>query len=286
MTGEAYLLGLEDAVRRSIFEDATNTFNSPSLIGPPTVEFAPYSRTPGGRRRTDARAGTIDQDAEFMAFLEGLANPITSKDENSEGPIDGTTAKSEKVTSTPLVQFLKDKKASKNKESAAKAAKKQELQLTKGKSTKDNVGSVQEGKKKGKDLKPDRAVERAAKEAVKILNREAATKLGPAATSGSDVPAKHKLDLSNVPASRRSMVVAKHIKMLQRDLGLTHAQAHRQLGRDTADARKAEQAAAAAKAGAESKAESSDTAQSLTVPTAPKAGTVQAAARGPRGQRP
>jgi regulator of nonsense transcripts 3 len=287
MTSEAYLLGLEEAVRRSTFEDASNTFNSPSLIGLPTVEFAPYSRTPGGRRRTDARAGTIDQDPEFMAFLEGLANPTTSKEANDESLIDATTSKSEKVTTTPLVQFLKDKKASKNKESAAKAAKKQELQLAKGKSIKETTSSVQDGKKKGKDLKPDRAVEKAAKEAVKILNREAATKSGSTAASGSgEVPASRKLDLSNVPAGRRSMVVAKHIKMLQRDLGLTHAQAHRQLGRDTADARKAEQAAAAAKAGAESKAESSDAAQAPIVPTAPKASTIQANARRPRGKAP
>lgn len=287
MTSEAYLLSLEEAVRRLTFEDALNTFTSPSLVGPPIVEFAPYGRTPGGRRRIDARAGTIDQDPEFMAFLEALANPTTSKEANAETLIDGTAAKTEKVTTTPLVQFLKDKKANKSKESAAKAAKKQELQLAKGKSNKDTASSAQDVKRKGKDSKPEKSVEKAAKEAVRILNREAATKSGSAAASSSgEASASRKLDLSNVPAGRRSMVVAKHIKMLQRDLGLTHAQAHRQLGRDTADARKAEQAAAAAKVVAETKAESDDSAQTPTVPTAPKVSSVQANARRARGKGP
>src|ERR1700709_2349147 len=109
MTSEAHLLGLSDAVRRANFEDALNTFTSPSLIGPPTAEFAPYVRIPGGRRRVDARSGTIDQDPEFMAFLEGLANPTTSKEVNTESLIDGVSTKAEKVTTTPLVQYLKDK---------------------------------------------------------------------------------------------------------------------------------------------------------------------------------
>lgn len=284
MTSEAHLLGVEEVVRQTTFEDASNTFTSPSLIGPPTVEFAPYGRTPGGRRRTDARAGTIDQDPEFMAFLEGLANPTTFREASADSVIDGLTTKAEKVTTTPLVQFLKDKKASKNKESAAKAAKKQELQLAKGKSIKEAASSTSDSKKKGREVKPDRAVEKAAQEAVKILNREAAAKSG--STAASEVSASRKLDLSNVPAGRRSMVVAKHIKMLQRDLGLTHAQAHRQLGRDTADARKAEQAAAAAKLGAELKADSSDSVQTTVVPTAPKATATQANTRRARGKGP
>src|SRR4051794_21646852 len=158
MTSEPHLISLSDVVRRTVFEDAQNTTTNPSLIGPPTVEFAPYGRTPGGRRRVDARSGTIDQDPEFMAFLEGLANPTSGKDINADSVADGIPAKFEKVTTTPLVQFLKDKKASKNKESAAKAAKKQELQLAKGKSMKESASSSADSKKKGKDAKPDKVV--------------------------------------------------------------------------------------------------------------------------------
>ena len=241
------------------------------------MEFAPYGRTPGGRHRVDARAGTIDQDPEFMAFLEGLANPMTSKEINADAVLDGTSTTKEKVTTTPLVQYLKDKKANKSKEMAAKAAKKQEAQLAKVKAGKES--SLEDAKKKGKDGKSDKFVEKAAREAVKILNREAATKAGSVTStsaseaSGSGSAGTPKLDVSKVHGRQRPAVIAAHIKMLQRDLGLSPAQAHRQVRRDTADALKAERAAAAEKATGEPKDIASST---PTAPTAPKAGNSQA----------
>jgi regulator of nonsense transcripts 3 len=266
LTSETHLMTLSDTVRQSVFEDAQNTFTDAALIGPPTVEFATYGRIPGGRRRTDARAGTIDQDPEFMSFLEALANPITGRELTAEALAEIASVKSEKVTTTPLVQFLKDKKATKNKDAAAKAAKKQESQSAKSK--------PEDVKKKGKENK---LVEKAAKEAVKILNREAASKAAAgssttAQASGDLSAGPPKLDVSKVSGRQRSAVVAAHIRMLQRDLGLSPAQAHRQVRRDTADAQKAEKAAAAEKAAPESGEGSlSQVSPSPTVPTAPKA---------------
>lgn len=229
---------MADHVRRSTFEDALNTFNNTSLVGPPSVEFAPYGKVPSGKRRTDTRAGTIDQDPEFMAFLEGLANPDTIKEGNVE-PTEDPKAR-EVITITPLVQFLKDKKANKSKETALKAAKKQE---NKGKGKDTTAG--EDTKRKGKDKveKVDKLVEKAAIEAVKILNREVASKSGIASpekstkTSSNDdsVP---KLDVNKIPASQRSAAIAAHVRMLKRDLGLGTAQAHRQLKRDIAEAQK------------------------------------------------
>ncbi|RDL40967.1 putative Regulator of nonsense transcripts 3A [Venustampulla echinocandica] len=288
LTKESHLLSLSDTVRQSIFEDAQNTFTNPCLIGPPTVEFAPYGRTPGGRRRVDARAGTIDQDPEFMAFLEGLANPTTSKELNADSLAEGSSTKQEKVTMTPLVQYLKDKKANKNKEAAVKAAKKQESQHAKGKAAKDTHDDT---KKKGKDAKADKLVGKATKEAVKILNRTTSAKTASessqkAAGSGSDASTAPKLDLGKVPGRQRSAVLAAHIRMLQRDLGLSPAQAHRQVRRDTADAQKAERAATAVKASAELTDASSQPAQSPTVPTAPKASSSQSQSRRSRAKGP
>lgn len=94
------------------------------MSGPPTVEFAPYGRIPNGRGRKDLRQGTIDQDQEFINFLESLTNPIVKPapvDQNND-----TSGKNgDKVTVTPLVQFLKDKKANKGKDTtpALKGAK-------------------------------------------------------------------------------------------------------------------------------------------------------------------
>ncbi len=261
-------MNLSDKVRQSTFEDAQNTFGNPCLISPPLVEFALYGRTPGTRVRQDARAGTIDQDPEFMAFLEGLANPTTTKEMPGYLASDGTLPKLEKATTTPLVQFLKEKKANKSKEAAAKAAKKQEL--AKAKSSKEILHSADDGKKKGRDVKGDKVLERASREAVRILNREAAkTAGGSSATSGSD-SATSKHDASKTPGRQRGAVAAAHIRMLQRDLGLTPAQAHRQVRRDTADAQKAERAAAAAEKSATDSKQSTP-AQPQTPPTAPKA---------------
>ncbi|OWP02097.1 hypothetical protein B2J93_1569 [Marssonina coronariae] len=273
LTNEAHLLSLSDLVRQSVFEDAQNTFNSTCLIGPPTVEFAPYSRIPSGRRRIDNRAGVIDQDPEFMAFLEELANPTSAKETNGDSHYDLGTAKQEKVTMTPLVQALKDKKAIKNKDLAARSAKRQEANIAKGKSIKDSL--VDDSKKKGKDAKMDRLVDKAAKEAVKILNREAASKSSAASPSSpgstASTSATPKLDVGKIPGRQRQAVVAAHIRMLQRDLGLSPAQAHRQVRRDTADAQKAEKAAAADEAVESKENNSPRPQQTQSVPTAPKA---------------
>ncbi|CZR52146.1 related to nucleolar phosphoprotein [Phialocephala subalpina] len=259
LTTEAHLLALEVAVRQAVFEDAQNTFTNSCLIGPPVVEFAPYGRIPGGRRRVDARAGTIDQDPEFMAFLEGLANPTTAKEVSADTLSESTPGKQEKATTTPLVQFLKDKKASKSKEAAVKLARKQEAQSAKNRPAKESSLSSVEDKKRGKDGKVDKTLEKAAKEAVRILNREAASKSGPVPpTTSSEAAASQassppKLDITSVPGRQRNAVIAAHIRMLQRDLGFTPAQAHRQIQRDTSDAQRAKRAAAAEKAAVETK---------------------------------
>lgn len=222
-----------------------------------------------------------------MAFLEELANPTSGKD--GETIAENGFTKPEKVTMTPLVQAIKDKKASKNKEAAAKAAKKHETIVPKGKPGKETLAS-DDLKKKGKDGKT--IVDKAAKEAVKILNREAASKLGSgvAATTGNssaaDAAAARKLDLGKVPGRQRQAVVAAHIRMLQRDLGLSPAQAHRQVRRDTADAQKAEKAAVAEKAGSDSK-ETTSTSRpqsAQSAPVAPKAILNQANNRQARGK--
>jgi len=289
LTNETHLLPFSDVVRQSNFEDSMNTFTNSCLVGPPVVEFAPYNRIPAGRPRVDARAGTIDQDAEFMAFLEGLANPVTTKDVSADSIGEGSVGKPEKVTTTPLVQFLKEKKASKTKEAALKAAKKQEAK------SKSSVSGPDDVKKKTKDAKPERALERAAKEAVKILNREASkpsastnqTSTGSSATAAESSSNTPKLDISKVPPRQRSAATAAHIRMLQRDLGFSPAQAHRQVKRDAADAQKAERAAAVEKAAPATKdSPSTQTTQASSSQNAPKSNSNQSGNRKSRGKGP
>lgn len=194
------------------------------LLGPPTLEFAPYAKIPGGRVRKDARQGTIDQDPDFIAFLESLTQPITKP--TVENATDGEEKK-ESITTTPLVQYIREKKANKAKDAAAAKAAKQ----AKDKESKSEKGQAkkllqrpdkdaQSGDKGGDKKKADKA----SKEAVKAANKQAATVKQAAKTT----PAQK--DTPTGPAAERKRErgnVAAAAKILQRDLGLAPAAARR-----------------------------------------------------------
>ena len=118
------LLSLSEIVQKSAWEDAKRTMNDAALVGPPYVEIAQFQKIPTAKRRTDPRQGTIDQDPEFQAFLQSLTQPTPTKEQEGEQTAEDTGAEDTKVTTTPLVQYLKEKKANKAKEAAsAKSAK-------------------------------------------------------------------------------------------------------------------------------------------------------------------
>ncbi len=64
-----------EALIAAVREQPKDGWGVGTLIAPPAVEFAIYKKLPGAKKRSDARQGTIDQDPDFMAFLESLANP-------------------------------------------------------------------------------------------------------------------------------------------------------------------------------------------------------------------
>lgn len=139
---QAHIEPLSVHIRATPFQDAKNTTRDSCLVGPPTLEFAPYPKIPSTRIRHDGRQGTIDQDLEFIDFLQSLTEPITKPAADDSGE-----NKNEKVTVTPLVQFIKDKKASKAKEkeaaaAAAKSTKKADIKdVNDGKDVKDTKHS-------------------------------------------------------------------------------------------------------------------------------------------------
>jgi len=123
VTEQSHLGILSDAVRELTFTDAGNTLIDSVTLGPPTVEFAPYGRVPLSKHRNDARQGLIDQDPEFIEFLESLTNP-PPKGLTADGlSIEVSAHKDEAVTVTPLIQHLRDKKAAKEKALPGKTAK-------------------------------------------------------------------------------------------------------------------------------------------------------------------
>ncbi|KAK1254334.1 hypothetical protein MKX08_008329 [Trichoderma sp. CBMAI-0020] len=233
-----YIMPLSDIVRNAAWEDARSTFNSPSLIGPPALEISIYKKVPGNKKRVDARQGTIDQDPEFMAFLEGLANPVQPKDITDNEEVED--AAETKVTTTPLIEYLKEKKANKQKEAAAaKSAKhSREGAATKGKSTSKEEDGL---KKKGKESKSSKSEKAAPKEPVKILTKKAAAAEQPAEAAK---PAASQAAAAEAPTPKsRRAGVSIAARMLQRDLGLSPGSAYRRARQDAAKAESGSKAA-------------------------------------------
>ncbi|OJJ37771.1 hypothetical protein ASPWEDRAFT_108810 [Aspergillus wentii DTO 134E9] len=249
-----HIAPLSDKVRQTSFIDARTTSNDPVLLGPPSLEFAPYAKIPGSRVRKDARQGTIDQDPDFFAFLESLTQPIT-KPAAPEPTADGEEKKEKKdtVTTTPLVQYIKEKKANKAKEAAStkskhgkfdKDGKPEKVQAKKLLQRPDKEAAQSTATEKSeKKSKTDKAT----KEAVKAANKQAAN-VASKQTSKSATQNTAKDSTPSAPASERKRErgnVAAATKILQRDLGLAPSGSRRKGGKANAteDTSKSDQTA-------------------------------------------
>ncbi|KXJ96381.1 Smg-4/UPF3 family-domain-containing protein [Microdochium bolleyi] len=234
---------LSDIVRSKTWVDSKNTWNDACLVGPAYVEVAQIQKVAASKRRTDPRQGTIDQDPDFVAFLESLdkAQNASKEPKEPEEPVTEDTPKEAKVTITPLVQFLKEKKANKAKEAAnAKNAKHGRQEPGGGRSKAQDEAA----KKKGKDNRNDKSdgkEKEKAKEPVKLLTKKAAQQEAAEAAktvAASKATAESKTTASReepTPKSRRAGIAAA-AKILQRDLGLSPGSAHRRARQDAAKA--------------------------------------------------
>ena len=235
LTKQDHIAVLSERVRSTTFNDAKVSSKDSALLGPPSVEFAPYGRVPNSRPRKDARQGTIDQDPEFMDFLQSLTNPPAKAAHTDQENAPIGKAK-DKVTTTPLIQFLKDKKANKGKESTAapKGAKhsrqdskdSKPVAVADSKSASANVTASSPKKRSAQAVK----VEQAARDAVKVLSKQAAnTKQGNVPSSPSKpVPAPTNPAVTPNSTANAALADKKRergnasaaAKILQRDLGL------------------------------------------------------------------
>ncbi|KAI4200495.1 MAG: hypothetical protein LQ350_003865 [Teloschistes chrysophthalmus] len=191
VTKQDHISALADKVRTTTFNDAKASFRDSVLLGPPSVEFAPYSKAPHSKMRRDARQGTIDQDPEFIEFLESLTNPV-AKSTTVDQQAGFTTKSKEKVTTTPLIQFLKEKKENKGKEAAIAAAKakgakhprqtsKDTPQSPESNTDKTSPAKAVNSNAQSSDKRSAQAimVEKAARDAARVLNKQAATPTKP-----------------------------------------------------------------------------------------------------------
>lgn len=220
---------LGELVRSATWEDGSNTYHDPALLFPPFVEKCAFQRIPPPKDRVDSRQGTIDTDPDFMAFLEELANPQGPPSTGPEENGDATAA----PAVTPLIEYLKAKKAAnKDKESASSKGARSKQDGKSGKSK----GAEESKKAKEKGDKP--------KEEVKILKKSPAdaskdstkspgpsAKAAPAAAAA----ASQATSPGEPPKSRRAGIAAA-ARLLQRDLGLSPGTAHRRARLDAAKA--------------------------------------------------
>src|SRR5271168_1576415 len=219
---QSHLDLLSTKVKQTTFEDAKNTTKDPCLLGPPSLEFAPFGKVPGSRVRHDGRQGTIDQDPEFIDFLQSLTEPVAKLTGSGED----SDLKQGKITTTPLVQFIKEKKANKAKEALAaknaKASGKTDTKETKPEKSAPKVSVV-----RAAPLSEKAKREKATQDAVKAVNKSAAAVTGkgaPAKGSGPSPSVNTKDTTTPQPPAKRerergSASIA--AKILQRDLGLT-----------------------------------------------------------------
>jgi regulator of nonsense transcripts 3 len=278
------IMPLSEVVRGATWEDAKATFTNPALIGPAALEFSIYKKVPSTKKRTDARQGTIDQDPEFMAFLEGLANPVPMRESIDVQDAEDSGKVENKVTTTPLVEFLKEKKANKNKEGSGKNSK-----SGKGKGgSKDDEAS---GRRKGKESRGDKQ-DKAPKETVKILTKKAAAEqaaegakkaAGQINAAANASTATTATTAGDAPKSRRAGIAAA-ARILQRDLGLSPGSAHRRARHDAAKAESDAKAAPSSNQDKETKGTATDSNATTPTSTASVETTAQAPKTRAEGQ--
>ncbi len=222
---------LSTVVKQCAFHDAKNTSKDPCLLGPPSLEFAPYGRVPGSRVRKDGRQGTIDQDPEFIDFLQCLTEPVTRS--NAGGEVaEGIDTKPAKATTTPLVEYLKEKKANKGKESAtpkpSKPQSKSEAKDTKAEKIDSKKVSLVR-KEAHRSPEKTKVLEKATPEAVKATKKPMAAVKGKSdASEPTSSPSKAPTTPpTTVKRERERGSVSVAAKILQRDLGLTPARGDR-----------------------------------------------------------
>lgn len=172
LTSELHVQQLSQHFPSVTFLDNAGTHKIPELKSlPPQLQYAASQKTSVGvKQRDDSRQGTIDQDPDFMKFLEEQTMPTPKPPAIDPSPEKAETLE---IKSTPLIDDLREKKANKAKAATAKAEKKKEDDEKKGAGHKKNTSrdTVQQEK-----VTQQVKVEQAAKEAAKVLNKQAASK--------------------------------------------------------------------------------------------------------------
>ncbi|WPH04662.1 Hypothetical protein R9X50_00755500 [Acrodontium crateriforme] len=213
-----------------VFHDAAGTHRLPEIRHlPPTLGFAPNQRIPlPARPRADNRQGTIDTDAEFIAFLEAETQPIVKP-----AAVDISVEKDDKprATSTPLIDDLRERKANKAKAAANKADKEKDKKggaqgknETKESAKKGKAEPAEKGRKQTSGKQQAQATAQTPtppKIATPARNKKGAAPPAKAQSGNATQPAAEKPTTEKPARGQRQRANAEGIKkMLQKDLGI------------------------------------------------------------------
>lgn len=199
----------ESKFMSTTFQDAKESYKDPAFAQlAPQVVFALSQRVPISKPRLDTRQGTIDQDPEFIAFLQSQTEPVVKPQ-----ALDSSAEKSQqKVLTTPLIEALREKKASRAKATSKNARAKNE--------------SVKDEKIVNKSATPAAARNAASAAAKAQAVTKAASSASAAKITAKSSPASPATATKAVPTgpaqpTRRPGRAPAGIRgMLERDLGL------------------------------------------------------------------
>ncbi|KKA29739.1 hypothetical protein TD95_003887 [Thielaviopsis punctulata] len=234
---------LSETVKQIVWEDAADTFSDPCLKAKPYLERCAYRKNPSGKQRTDSLQGDIDQDPEFIAFLESLTQ-TAPKDKEEDKSI-ALAAEVEKAVdktkiTTPLIEFMREKRE-KDREGGASGRS--------GRGARQEAKSARsrgDEKKRSRDKDHDsKDKEKAKDKSNKLPDKIKILKKNPDSTA--DASGRNSA-LSNgagesAPVRSKNSEIAAAARALQRDFGLGPGAAHR---RAKAEFMKAEACKAAA----------------------------------------
>lgn len=176
VSGEAYVREFEKRFLEVVFHDKAGTYKHADLKHlAPTLGFAQNQKTPlqQPRQRADNRQGTIDQDPEFIAFLEAETQPIAKAASVDALHLERESSKME-VKTTPLIEDLREKKANRAKAAQAKAEKAEKDKKEKKAAGKDATTVPEKSTAKGGQ---QQKVDQAVKDANKAATKQAAAKV-------------------------------------------------------------------------------------------------------------
>ncbi|KAK3744773.1 hypothetical protein QZH41_013314, partial [Actinostola sp. cb2023] len=114
---------------------------------PAVVEYAPYQGIPKKKNRKDPKCNTIEQDKDYVSFLESLqqeVEPLPSMETHLE-EIEARKDKNGGKKSTPLLEYLKMKRSNRGGSRLGTGKKRQEKDET-PKTLKKNVSSTKDSK--------------------------------------------------------------------------------------------------------------------------------------------